>query len=826
MFATRKTIFWAVAAALASGAASAEIGTNWNSADVPELSGETIELDGSTLKNDYWGLATSDGAAGTLLDASIDISALKPKDGTSPDKQLLGIFGNHSKGSVEFGGSTLHSSVVTNFIGGGNNQVSAFGVQGNGDVLISADVVDLSVVSQAKDGKSIYGLQKGGTGVMTVTSGAVNIELTTATDRGENATQYSETIGVDVWGGKLETSETTQMNIKVHSTGSTLTAGRDGASDAYGVKLEGGQANLAGDLSVEVDSVGGNAAGVSVTNYFYNSTMGENWNDSAANFGNVTATVSSVSGKASAIEAVYTKGEENTVIMEVTGDARLEASTETGEAYGVNLDGDTTVELKGNVSASASATGEGGKAYSLHVKEGELSMQGAANSLRGDVAVTANGSLAFGTETTASNTTLDGSLEAESGTTVKLTNATLELSEGSSFAAAGTVTSSEGRILLNEVKDDPSVSIATLSAGSTLGIGATGALNDQFASSAEARAALEKAVSVASSEEGAALSFSGEEGGVSNSWTAVRNEDGTWSVKEVANQKLEAYGAVSALAALQWRHETNDLSKRMGELRDNPGSIGGWVRLYGSEMEYGGQSVTNKSASIQVGSDYQIGDWKVGGAFSYTDGSASYDLGEADSKTYALAVYGTWMAENGMFVDLIGKYGRLSNDFELNGMDGDSDNNAYSVSAEFGWRFEPASFAFIEPQAEVTYSRIDGDTFTTKNAVRVEQDDFDSLIGRVGVRIGAKFPENLGNLYLRVSGAYDFQGENEAVARAVNGVARQKISDDLGGGWIETAIGGNFRLTDSTNVYVDLERTNGGEVVENWRWNLGLRTEF
>ena len=159
-------------------------------------------------------------------------------------------------------------------------------------------------------------------------------------------------------------------------------------------------------------------------------------------------------------------------------------------------------------------------------------------------------------------------------------------------------------------------------------------------------------------------------------------------------------------------------------------------------------------------------------------------------------------------------------------MDGDSDNNAYSVSAEFGWRFEPASFAFIEPQAEVTYSRIDGDTFTTKNAVRVEQDDFDSLIGRVGVRIGAKFPENRGNLYLRVSGAYDFQGENEAVARAVNGVARQKISDDLGGGWIETAIGGNFRLTDSTNVYVDLERTNGGEVVENWRWNLGLRTEF
>lgn len=39
-------------------------------------------------------------------------------------------------------------------------------------------------------------------------------------------------------------------------------------------------------------------------------------------------------------------------------------------------------------------------------------------------------------------------------------------------------------------------------------------------------------------------------------------------------------------------------------------------------------------------------------------------------------------------------------------------------------------------------------------------------------------------------------------------------------------IGAIFRLTDASNVYVDLERTNGGEVVENWWWNVGFRTEF
>lgn len=40
------------------------------------------------------------------------------------------------------------------------------------------------------------------------------------------------------------------------------------------------------------------------------------------------------------------------------------------------------------------------------------------------------------------------------------------------------------------------------------------------------------------------------------------------------------------------------------------------------------------------------------------------------------------------------------------------------------------------------------------------------------------------------------------------------------------AVGSIYRLTDASNVYVDLERTNGGEMIENWRWNVGFRTEF
>ena len=430
----------------------------------------------------------------------------------------------------------------------------------------------------------------------------------------------------------------------------------------------------------------------------------------------------------------------------------------------------------------------------------------------------------------------DGNLGVEESVTVQLNTAVTTASTGLKSETANFVlneggtlttenlTSSNATVRLNAIGDTPAVTATNLTG--SLGVVASGDVNDGFADANAALEAMQAAVNVTTATDGSNLQLAAEEGAASKGWTAEKNEDGSWTVTEKGNLKLDAFASVSTLSAVQWRHEMNDLTKRMGELRDNPGAIGGWVHLYGSEMEYGNQNVTAKNTSVQVGSDYQIGDWKVGGAFTYTDGNAKYDLGDADNKSYAVALYGTWMADNGLFLDLIGKYGRISNDFRLNGMDGDFDNNAYSVSAELGWRFDPCSFGFVEPQVELTYGRIEGDTFTTKNAAHVSQDDFDSLIGRVGVRFGVKFPKERGNLYLRVSGAHDFRGENEADVRAVNGAAHQKLSEDLGGSWVETALGGNFRLTDATNVYVDLERTTGAKVEENWRWNLGIRTEF
>lgn len=314
-----------------------------------------------------------------------------------------------------------------------------------------------------------------------------------------------------------------------------------------------------------------------------------------------------------------------------------------------------------------------------------------------------------------------------------------------------------------------------------------------------------------------------EEGRLAGAVEASRNDDGTFTVVQKANEKIEAVKTLSVLSALQWRHDMNDLMKRMGELRTSPEGIGGWARVYGSEQAHDG--IDMKNASVQVGADADVGmGWKAGAAFSYTDGSSDMTAGSADHKAYGLAAYGTWLGEGGHFVDLIAKVSRLETDYGIKGTSGRFENHAFSLSAEYGRHFELAGGAFVEPQVEVTWGRIMGDDFLNSEGVRIEQDDFDSLIGRMGVRAGFNFPKDKGLVYARASVLHDFKGESEAVASL--GAKSVRMSDDIGGTWGEFGVGANFRLTPDTYTYVDLERTTGGEVSEKWRWNVGVRHVF
>lgn len=296
------------------------------------------------------------------------------------------------------------------------------------------------------------------------------------------------------------------------------------------------------------------------------------------------------------------------------------------------------------------------------------------------------------------------------------------------------------------------------------------------------------------------------------------------TVKRAIQQHNQAVSSMANLSLMTWRQENNDMNKRLGEVRASEGSQGVWARMARGQSKYGQQGIKNQYNYYQLGYDSKISDdWILGGAFTYTDGDSSYTNGSGTNKHTGFAVYGSNLRDDGSFIDLIAKYAHMKNDFDVNGGvgSGDYSTNGLSFSAEYGKRFHQEGY-WIEPQAELTYGRVSSADFTTKRGAKVHQDSMDSLVGRLGFSLGKDIKQ--GNVYVRASYLYDFQGDTSVTMS--KGGAATPFKTDLGGGWWEFGVGTNLDLGHDTHFYLDVETTAGGDVDTPWQWNAGVRYSF
>lgn len=294
-------------------------------------------------------------------------------------------------------------------------------------------------------------------------------------------------------------------------------------------------------------------------------------------------------------------------------------------------------------------------------------------------------------------------------------------------------------------------------------------------------------------------------------------------IETIKNPDVFGTEEVGALGLISWRNELDDMNKRLGELRDSKGEHGVWVRMVRGENDY--KSLNSQYNTYQLGYDEKLSTdphWTLGAAFSYTDGDGGYDTGsfEMDHKTFTL--YGSKLNDDGSYIDIVGKYSRLNHDLRNTWGDGEYDANGYSIGVEVGKRFQQGNGFWIEPQAQLTYGHVGSANYTAGD-IKVAQDGMESLIGRAGVRFGKDLDN--GNIYLRASYLYDFDGETGVTLTNAEGRERS-FDQDLGGGWCEVGIGTNINLSDATHLYFDIEKTYGGDITTDWKWNAGIRYSF
>lgn len=323
----------------------------------------------------------------------------------------------------------------------------------------------------------------------------------------------------------------------------------------------------------------------------------------------------------------------------------------------------------------------------------------------------------------------------------------------------------------------------------------------------------------------------------------ITTSDGLWASASVHEKKddeiTSTYSGPSSLITsttdlalmngLVWRSQLTNLSDRMGTLRTMPQAAGAWARYNNGRLD--GRGLEYDYSTIEVGFDAPVSsNFLVGVSFDYTIGDTDLNAGSADNDVYTLGLYGTYYGDNGGFVDLMAKIGRIDNEYNVANSAG-SEKGDYMmtgaiVGVEAGHRFDLAHNMFVEPQIQLSYSWLRATDYAT-NIRSVDFETIENLVARVGVMGGMKFAENRGAAYLKASYNHDFLGNVDATMHAVNGSNNSaKISDELDDNWAEVSLGVSYSVTDTLNTFLDVGTGFGGDIDQKWRINFGARYAF
>jgi len=248
-----------------------------------------------------------------------------------------------------------------------------------------------------------------------------------------------------------------------------------------------------------------------------------------------------------------------------------------------------------------------------------------------------------------------------------------------------------------------------------------------------------------------------------------------------ASESSLVSGTKSALTSttMAWKSNTNDLQRRLGDLRLANTNKGVWAKYIGGKSKItDGADAHMTYNGVQVGYDHKASNgWIFGGAIDYSTSSNSYTNGSGDGKLGGIALYGTKQHDDGRYLDIIARGNRLSNDYKL-----------YSVGGQ----------------------RVNGDYHTYGTSLS-------------GIGIGKETEKS--NIFAKLALVHEFSGKANTTYSAPGNPTVQ-TTVDLKDTWLDAEIGGSWNVRPSTYLYGTFTK-NFGAIVENtWRIDAGIRHNF
>ena len=272
------------------------------------------------------------------------------------------------------------------------------------------------------------------------------------------------------------------------------------------------------------------------------------------------------------------------------------------------------------------------------------------------------------------------------------------------------------------------------------------------------------------------------------------------------------------------------LNKRMGEARYIDGDEGLWVRIRHDRIGKS-DAFRSKNTMMELGYDKRVddredGEHRRGFAIDYMRGTTDYHnvAGDGDVRRGGVWFYDTWLGNKGHYSDYVLKFGRLSNDFDIYSelgekITGDYSNFVYSASAEYGRKKDIGKDWYFEPQVQLQYAHVTDADYTTSQGTSVELDAIDSLIGRIGFRLGKDMGEN-NTFYVKADVLHEFLGDQDI--SAFDDTGRLDTTYENEGTWYDVGLGFSHQFSKGTYMFLDVEKTFGNDNEDTYQFNVGM----
>ncbi|MGN2431145.1 autotransporter outer membrane beta-barrel domain-containing protein [Pseudomonas syringae] len=313
-----------------------------------------------------------------------------------------------------------------------------------------------------------------------------------------------------------------------------------------------------------------------------------------------------------------------------------------------------------------------------------------------------------------------------------------------------------------------------------------------------------------------------------NDWFIVGKD------KVISPSTQSALALYSAAPAI-WMSELSTLRSRMGEVRVS-GKAGGWMRAYGSRLNTttgDGVDYRQKQSGLSLGADAPIevsnGRLLVGVLGGYSKSGLDLSRGTSGKvDSYYAGVYGTWLSDDGYYVDGALKLNRFRNKADVAMSDASKAKGDYSNTGVGGWveagrHIKLADDYFLEPFAQLSTVVVQGQDLRLDNGLKAKNDRTQSVLGKVGTSLGRTVALKDGGVlrpYVRGAVAQEFSRRNEVKANDVT------FDNSLFGSRAELGGGVSVSLSERLQVHADVDYMKGKHIEQPWGANVGLRFEF